>query len=356
MLIYISATCISVCLGYLVQNSKKETKSDKFLIFIFKILTILPLFLVMALRYDVGTDYMHTYRERFIMRLNGRDLSEIFEFGFVKIIDIVIFFTSNPQWLFVVCSIIFFVFTFKAIYEQSDNIAYSILILIIGNHFFGAMNLVRNFMAISIALYAFKYIKERNFLKFTFFIIIASTIHISVLILYPLYFLYNVKLSRKLVVVIIIMVIIGLPILNNMFRYIIKNFTDYYWYYEKNEVIQLNTDIILNSVLLSIQLYYYSKNKRNDKEYNFYIIIELICLCISISSYIVPMIRRLIFIPTFLQILYIPSITKFEKDKKTKFMINLFIIFLFSIVTYKRVSASGMHNVLPYKTFFSKDI
>jgi len=61
------------------------------------------------------------------------------------------------------------------------------------------MNLFRNIKGILIAFYAFRYIYERNFKKYLFFIIIATSIHISSIIFFPLYFFVGKNL-RKLFV------------------------------------------------------------------------------------------------------------------------------------------------------------
>ncbi len=147
MAVYISATIMSVAISILSVYAKK--KGNKLFFYILAVLAILPLFCVSAFRYNVGTDYPYTYTKRFLWRANGADLSAIFEFGFIWLIDIILFFTKNPYWLFIVCSAIFICFVFKAIYQQSNWVPYSILVLVIGRTLFWKLKLNEKFYGIS---------------------------------------------------------------------------------------------------------------------------------------------------------------------------------------------------------------
>ena len=256
--------------------------------------------------------------------------------------------------MFAVSALIFIFFTYRAIYQQSYSPVFSILILIIGGHYFANLNLVRNYIALSIVLYAFKYIESRSLLKYTIYFGIAASFHVSVLILYPLYFLYNYKISKKEIIILTLVISIGLPIFDKLFRYIIS-FTDYYWYYnEKNSNVTPQVSLlILNVIIMSIQCYVYSNNEaREDKLYNLYMKIQLIIVIMAICSFIVPMIRRVILIPTFIQILSIPYIFKYINNKQHKIFICASICLLCFFVTYRQIAILGMHEVLPYQTIF----
>jgi len=354
MIIYISATVLSVLLTWFSTKLKKETTREKLFYYMIVFLAMLPLFCVMAFRYNVGTDYLKTYTQRFIWHLDGYELGEIFEPGFILLIDVIQIFTTNPYWLFIICAILFCFFTYKAIYQQSNNVAYSVLILVIGGSYFASLNLMRNFIALAIFLYAFKYIKSRNFIKYTIFSIIATTFHISIMVLYPLYFIYKIKINPKIAITSIIIVIITMPLLDKIFEYIISNFVGgYAWYYNKNDsnITLLTSTIIINFVITIIQIIYYKQNK-DDTLYNMYFKIQLIILIISLCSGILPMTRRLILVPSFLQILTIPYITKSEKNRKVSLMINLIIISLLCFYTIRQITVQEIHCVLPYQSIF----
>lgn len=84
----------------------------------------------------------------------------------------------------------------------SCNILLSYVFYII---FFGVIltvNLQRNIKAILIVLNSFKYIKERKFIKFFLFILLAMQFHISAIFYTFIYFLYQKSLNQKLVIII----------------------------------------------------------------------------------------------------------------------------------------------------------
>lgn len=350
MAVYIGTTILAVVISIFSMYAKKKNRT---LFVVLAILAALPLFCVAAFRYNVGTDYPYTYTQRFIWRLDGFDLSEIFEFGFIWLIDLVQLFTTNPQWLFIVCAAIFTFFVFKAIYQQSNWVPYSILMLVIGGHFFANLNLMRNFMALAIFLYAFKYIRQRRLLPFTIWMIIAFSFHSSIIILYPLYFIYQIKLSRNATIIIIALTVICLPVLDVIFEFIITKL-QYGWYYRHKEsnITLLTSTIVVNVVTLAIQLYYYNKNK-DDLLYNMYMKVQLLTTLIAICSGILPMARRLILLPSFLQILSIPYITNKEENKKKKWIINIGICVMFTVFTIRQITVQEMHSVLPYQSIFS---
>lgn len=68
--------------------------------------SFLPMFLLSALRYDVGTDYMYTYTPTFIEMLTDSSAGYR-EIGINFIIRFIQLFTTEPQWFFVVTSFIY---------------------------------------------------------------------------------------------------------------------------------------------------------------------------------------------------------------------------------------------------------
>ena len=358
MAVYIIATIITILLAYCAQHIKINDPHSIINTWcakkLFRMLTPIPLFMVAALRYNVGTDYPYTYTQRFLWRLNGYDLSSIFEFGFIKLIDGIQIFTRDPHWLFVMCAVIFSIFTALAIYEQSCDYAISFAIIVIAGYYFAYLNLMRNYVALAIVLYALKYIEKREPIKYILWTLLATTIHTSVIVYLPLYYIYSIKINRWLVLGIVVVAGLALPIIDTVARYVV-GFTDYGWYYNlsNSNVVPQITYLIISLTILAIQIIAYRRMKDNML-YQFHLKIEMVITIIGISSFTVPMIRRFILIPIFSQILVIPYIKKYRINRHIKsiFLLTLYAVLI--LTTYRQITAQEMHSVLPYQTIFSR--
>ncbi len=65
------------------------------------VLSLLPYCLTMGLRYGIGTDYFYTYVPTFTLAANG---TYTLEPGYQLLMRLVLFFTDNPTWMFLLCA------------------------------------------------------------------------------------------------------------------------------------------------------------------------------------------------------------------------------------------------------------
>ena len=91
MIVYIMAFAISIILIWLSEHKIKSQKYKK----LFLVLAVLPLFIISAIRYNVGQDYIKRYTNDYRALASGKDVTNL-EIGF-KIIDyICLIFTKEP--------------------------------------------------------------------------------------------------------------------------------------------------------------------------------------------------------------------------------------------------------------------
>ena len=254
MIVYIIAITLSMvfaCYAYNVKGIKQLSSTYRTLC----VLTFLPMTLVSALCYEVGTDWP-IYHEYFYMINEGGDK---FNEPLFNLLNRVIYlFTRESWWLFAVCAIIACYFTFRAFMDQSINPAYSILIFVISGDYFNSQNQIRQAIAMAIFLYAMKYIKSRQLIKYIVFVIVAGMIHASAFIYLPVYFLYGRKINAKLLATIYVGITVCLPILNKVMVFVVSK-TRYNWYFESgynmNEFYILG--FLVTSFYLVVLLFYY---------------------------------------------------------------------------------------------------
>lgn len=172
MLVYILMTAITaVMLGfsqYFYQKSKVELETKKNIIvyYVLFFLSILPMALVAGLRYEVGTDYNHTYVPNFMTALTKND--QYSEVPFLWLNMGLRHLTDDPVWLFLIMGFLFAFFMNLSIKKLSDHWALSSILLVLSIIFFVSLNNSRQMVALAIAIYGFTFALEKKLYKVLF--------------------------------------------------------------------------------------------------------------------------------------------------------------------------------------------
>lgn len=346
---------ILVCLViYPIRFKNKEThyKRNKFVErLLFSVSFCMALF-PMGVRYGIGTDYFYTYLPHFYGIAMGT--MEFTEVGFNIINKIIFNLTGNYKVFFFVTSFIFLYFLYKGIYENSNNLFISIMMIFIGQSYFYSMNMIRQAIAIAIIFYAFKYIKHDKKIKYILCCVIASCIHISALLMIPFIIVFNFKLDNKKRIILIILLLITQPVIEIVIKYIIQ-FTPYAWYYTS----QYNTGnssmllILINMIIFILNSFYYNKETKEDKEFKILTNINFIGMCIILLSSSIPLVNRLVRYFTIFQILLIPKIFEKEKNQKLRIILKIVTLGILFITMYYQIIILGGEGVYPYKSIFN---
>lgn len=362
MIVYSIGTILSVIFAYISLIIKRKN-NDIYILqirkqygytlyIIFAICSFLPLFIISAIRYNVGTDYFYTYVPQFEAIIQGKNAT--YELGFTLINKFILLFSNDYAGVFIITSFIFCFFIYKSIYEQSEDICYSIILLMVTTSYFISLNIVRQCIGIAIFLYAIKYIKQNNFIRYLICIFIAITIHTSSIIYIPIYFLCKNKINLKVQILLLIIVAIFKGFVSDIFIYIVE-LTKYGTYFNS----QYNTgqfaifSFIINLAILIFCYLFYSVAKE-DKEYRIFVNIQFICVFLILFSSVIPLISRIIVDFTFCQIIFLPKIIKYIKNKYIQIITKFLILILYLIYMINTIIILGYHQVLPYQTIFSR--
>jgi len=200
LLLYLICDIVSIFFLYLGIKEKKNVKRKKSY-FIWIVLSILPLlFLIIFRSPNVGRDYISVANTYSRIARGLITSSDVRWFGMPLIYFcqfICKIFGQDPFWFYLIIGILTIVFIYKAILCNSDNPVFSLFIFICFCLFYQAFNQSRQILALSIILYSYKYIVERNLLKYVLLILFASIFHNTALIFIPIYFLRYIKLNWK---------------------------------------------------------------------------------------------------------------------------------------------------------------
>lgn len=155
---------------------------------VFIVFSALPVFLISALRYGIGTDYFFTYDPWFKLVLRG-GVPDC-EVGFYYLNKIIAYLTDNSQWLFAITSLLFIGCVYWAIYKKDENIPISILIFFLSYNFFVSLNNLRQSLASAITLVAMCCLIDGRKKAFAVLTIIAGSIHQSTFIILIYYVIF----------------------------------------------------------------------------------------------------------------------------------------------------------------------
>lgn len=374
MIIYILAFLLSI---FLIWISKNKIKSKKVKI-LFMILAVLPLFLISAFRYDVGTDYIKRYTNDYLDMAKGKQIGNL-EIGFKLIDYICLFFTKEPYLLFVITSLIILAIFYETIYKKSSNIILSVVIFFLGGYFFGSLNLIRQYIAISFLLIGYQFLivedKKTAYIGYTICAFLAFLMHSSSIVCFSILFLgkkviANIKWVLPIMFIILIlneniMDILGILISKTRFNvYLSGNMA-------KGDVSILN---ILENLIVYLCMYgiYFVNKKQNkpiEKEGILFLNIQGIALLVTVAGVAHMLFSRIalyfcvfqiLSIPYYLSIIPFNSITDVVNNKlKKQFQEKTIKIATYAIVlisflgmfTYTNI-INNDNGVLPYKTIF----
>lgn len=121
------------------------------------------------------------------------------------ILNVLISFLTSNRYIFIfVITLIVYINLFFAITRYCDNYAIAV-VLFMGLMFFFTFTYLRQMLAASFVWWAYKYLIERNPVRYFAVVVFAALIHNSALIMLPIYFVPNVKYNKGAVLILLLL-------------------------------------------------------------------------------------------------------------------------------------------------------
>lgn len=351
MATYLIMLAVSVFFATCARRLQYETEYRK-VYCVYGILSVLPFVIVSAVRYRVGTDW-YIYDEYFHAINEGTNAFREPLFNLLN--RIIYLFTHDSQLLFVAVAVITLSFTFLAIYQQSKYIPFSIILYFLSTIYFNSLNQMRQAIAMSIFLYASKYIWTKNWKKYMLWVLVAVGFHISALIYVPVYFLYGWKAEIKKHIVLFGIVIVSMPVLKVVIISILK-LTPYAWYfdsaYSSNDF--LLAGFLISFVLLVFHEYYnYCGNTNDNMTFHFFVNMQWLCVISLLCTAFIPQVSRISSALEIISILAIPRMVLFEKKRNQRIIVYCIMVLMLATKLIYNVYVCGFYDVIPYHNIYS---
>lgn len=301
---------------YTTNLSRKYEKASLSLIFFF-------LTCFVGFRYHVGRDY-----ENYVDIYNSVDFQYL-EPAFAFLVEWLNSFHCSVTYLFFIMAFLTYGFLFGGIYcIKEANLPLSIFMLSIFT-FSSICNVTRQALASAVFLFAFQFIIKRKLSFYILCILLASTFHVSALILLPLYFLLDKQLSDKYIISIYLMsfvfVFLDLGTIAGPFMSLMENWQRYENYVEKrgDEDGYLSPGVVLEMANYAIMLYYSIKANvhRNHTVLFNLLLLGAILMNVRIGA---PLLIRLQMYFSFFINIILPLVVIEQKSKQTRHLLALY--------------------------------
>ena len=352
---------IPMILCLIFQLSKLDDKKSKIAFNI----TITILFLISAIRYNVGKDYQHCIDIYNWIENNSTGVYVEIAYKYLNIIIQKIPF-MNVYYLFITTSA-FIIFSFGYMIKKEIKQEYwfvSIFIFIGSGVFFATLNLIRQYIAITIILLALPLLRNRKYIEFFLLIILASLFHTSAIIMLPFMIFYIIFHNYKFHKILTVIYIISLIFMIIDIRQIIETLSfiipqRWQWYLNSEYLTSRNTSAIVKQLVPNLLLIFIMLNRKKEiidiEKNDIYILMLYTDVIITNCFYGILVLLRFSYFFDISLIFIIPVVLELLKtyDKKIIILGNLGIWGYYILLTVVTIFIMNGQGVMPYNTLLS---
>ena len=337
----------------LTAEKFKERKVIKIVIFV---LGALSFFVVSAIRYDVGTDYLFRYAPDYIKMGQGINVPNL-EIGYKVLVWLCLFITKDYAIIFVVTSAFIVGLTFYTIYKESPYPALSAIIYFGAGFFFHSLNLMRQYLAVSVLLFSYRYLIDKKYLIFIICAVVACLLH-SISLVFVISFLLcdkEVFDLKRTIIISILLLIFGKYVWHYVVDLIINHTRFATYIGSKFDKSKLRIyDILFNAIIYIIIYYLYKHTKEKGRKEKFFLNMQACSLFFMILASTMYLLFRFSFFFGIFNIISIPYFLK-ESDIDKKKKIAILVILMITLGGYitKTNIIGNTDEVKPYKTIFT---
>lgn len=262
---------------------------------------------------------------------------------------------DNRQSIIIFTSFVIIWGVLYFIEKNSSDVWMSVFLFVTLYYFGVSMNIVRQFMALSVFFIAYEQLKQNRNLLYILLIWLASTLHSSAWILLVLLILNKIKPNLRNMKVIFLGAIVITTILY-ILPSIILDISGKYIVYEGTKYIEGNSVggiviVWLSQVILYFCSMFIIKNKNNISESEkksifLYSVMVLISVCIRILSTQIFLIHRLSFYFEIFMIVLIPNVVNLLV--KERLLVKFLICLILALYFYYNLTHAAA-GIVPYE-------
>ena len=359
MILYIVVFVSSLCLAYLVRGTQGTYNSVTRQQMVNRVSLggiFCLLFTVSAARIGIGNDYWQ-YRTYFNTIYKGQEDTLEWGFSFVVIWMQKIFGYDQYRLIFAFFAGITIFFFLKAIYDLSDSFFLSFYFFFALGNYLNSFTTVRYYLVLAIALYSMKFVIRKDYVRFIFWIVLASFFHKSVLFVIPVYLLCRLPWKKWFYALLPVAALL-LAFMPGLFREIVFFFYPFYEgaLFDVPHLSYINIARSLGTLFLT--LLFYKVSVKDETKLQFYHHLNILALIIfSCASYI-PEVSRIGYYLNISQIFLIPGILIRIPGKKLRnlLMVATMLMFALYFIMFLKTAEQIDIRLVPYRSWLFENI
>lgn len=334
-------------LGIVLQPQRTVTRK---MIYCFIISIIL--IIVSGLRHlSVGNDtwnYVNIF-----YRYNQMSINELFqnhfgiEFGYVILNKFIGSLSLGHQWLLLFTAVVFTLSVSKFIYDYSNDVVLSYLVLFSFSFFQFSMTGVRQTLAISIVIFGIKYALDKKLIKFSLVVLLASTFHQSALVAFFIYLATYFKMSKLMKVSSIVLIAIVYVLRNSIVNFLFMFIPDGRYNYLSDG----GGETVLLVVFLTfiVGLMFHKNYDKVSRYANFEYGMIILGILFQVFTPVQNIFFRIAMYFTIILVVFIPNL--FSGFKSSERLIMKYMIYIALLVQYF-IFTKNAAGVVPHEFFW----
>ncbi len=335
--------------GETIYTWREKNRSEK----LFLIISFLELVLPLCFRnISVGAD-THSYAWIFDLSAKGK-WTNVVEPGFNVTTRLLTRISSDHTFLFSAYAVITLFLFYRFIVNHSDDVYMSVIIFASVMLYFQMFNIMRQSLAIAIALQSLSSAINKKWPRFLLIVAVAASIHSSAAAFVIAFLLVKlrVKADMKYFSLIAVLSFAGLAAEKLFLRYIVAVFArQYLWYFESESYSEaggwLNPIFYLGIMFIICLL----SRKNADRTDSLFLNMLGTGTILYIMSTGMTIISRLPYFFTPSLMITVPSVIGSIQNKRTAQMARIGFYVIFTIYEFLLVSRNA-HGIMPYKTIW----
>ena len=278
------------------------------------------------------------------------------EVGFRYLMKLCAELSSSFTFFLFILGVLWLIGYFRVISSYSPYVIISLLLLVVGPYN-QSIFVIRQHLAMLVVFLSYTYIIRKNAIKFLLVIALAFLLHQTAIIVLPLYFLYQIRDKKKIIISIILVAIFLYfsfsYFLVTMGNDMLQGYSSYIDYNKYTTPDYIDSDTKTNAtgafiVALELFLYIYMLKKDVfDDGINRILLLSLVVgLILSICGIGYNPTSRLVMYYTSVSFLTIPIMAKYARSHFYRNFIALLFLFLYAYMTF---AGSGFISIKDYR-------